>query len=420
MTPKGTASHHAAALQSRRGTIYVLVLSIAGLLAAISVGAGAYTSAETRRTREAEASGVARAAAQSAIEATVGMIQADPTGADWKPLAELADFAATRSLGNAAVSVGIASSDGTTPLTEWTESVHIDAFARHGGWQHGLRATLEPVVTNLEALGHPIVVGGNLRVNGTSLTGEGIAVTNGVIQASSADIHIGTLASGTTGSTFHVAPTIRPEPMTLPDSSVISLYLARATIIEISQLTGNRLEKVVLSSGSNPFGSTNASGIYAVRCDGQHLRISDLRVHGTLILIEPGHNTIITGHVFFEQRATNQPVFLVDGSISIETDSYDFSEEDQGINLNPTGSPFRGVTDTDTTDFYPSVFEGIVYVSGDVESSDLTTIEGSLIVGGNMTITGPMSVRPFTPDAPVDGMTGVARWRLLGLERITQ
>jgi hypothetical protein len=37
-----------------------------------------------------------------------------------------------------------------------------------------------------------------------------------------------------------------------------------------------------------------------------------------------------------------------------------------------------------------------------------------------MTITGPMSVRPFTPDAPVDGMTGVARWRLLGLERITQ
>jgi hypothetical protein len=61
-----------------------------------------------------------------------------------------------------------------------------------------------------------------------------------------------------------------------------------------------------------------------------------------------------------------------------------------------------------------------VYVSGDVDSSEFPTIEGSLIVGGNMTITGPMSVRPFTPDAPVDGMTGVARWRLLGLERITR
>jgi hypothetical protein len=420
MTREKKASHRAAAPQSRRGTIYVLVLSIAGLLAAISVGAGAYTSAETRRTREAEASGVARAAAQSALEATVGMIQADPTGADWKPRAELADFAARRSLGNAAVSVGIASSDGATRLTDWTGSVHLDAFAWHDGWQHGLRATLEPVVTNLEALGHPLVVGGNLKVTGTSLSGQGVAVTNGVIEATSAQIGIGTQASGTTGSTFVITPTIRPEPMNLPDSSVISSYLARATTIEIAQISGRNLERVVLSSGSNPFGSTNASGIYAVRCGGQDLTIRNLRVLGTLILIEPGAGTTITGRVFFEQRATNQPVLLVDGSITIQTESNDLSEATITTNLNPTGSPFRTVTDADTTDFYPSVFEGIVYVRGNVASSASTTIEGSLIAGGTVTVTGPMSVRPFAPDALVDGMTGVARWRLLGLERITR
>lgn len=410
----------AARSHTRRGTIYVLVLSIAGLLAAIAVGAGAYTTAETRRAREMEASGVATAAAQSALEATVGMIQADRTGEDWKPRAGLAGFDDRRSLGDAAVSVGVSSSDGTTPLTDWSGSVYIEAVAWHRGWEHRLRATLEPVVANLAALGHPLVVGGNITVTGTTLAGQGVAITNGAIEGISAQVGLEVHAATATGSTFAITPTIRTEPIALPDPSIISAYVARATVIEISQLAGRTMQNVVLSSGRNPYGATNASGIYAIRCNGQNVKIRNVRVVGTLILINAGSGSEIADRVFFEQAATNQPVLLVDGSIQIQTESNDLSEASIATNLNSTGAPFRGATDSDTTDFYPSIFEGIVYVSGNVASSGSTTIEGSLIVGGTVTITGPVSVRPFAPAALVDGMTEVARWRLLGIERLTR
>jgi hypothetical protein len=402
----------------RRGTIYVLVLSLAGLLAVIAVGAGAYTSAESRLLRESEARGVAVAAAHSALEAAVAMVQADPTGADWRPRADQADFAARRSLDAAAVSVSLQSSDLTTRLVDWDGSIIIDSTAWYSGWRHGLRATLEPVVANLGALSYPLVVGGDLKVTGTSLTGSGVVLVNGTVEASSAQIGLAVHASSTTGSTFSTTPVIRAKALPLPGPDLIPDYVARATPIEISQLPSRVLEKVVLSSARNPFGSTNADGIYTIRCAGQDVTIRNVRVIGTLILENPGPGSIITGRVCFEQAAANQPVLLVDGSISMQTESGDLSEATITTNLNPSGAPFRGVTDSDTTDFYASVFEGIVYIRSNLTSTGSATFEGSLIVGGTASTTSPLVVRYFAPQGLVPSMTTTASWRLLDLERI--
>lgn len=402
----------------RRGTIYVLVLSLAGLLGAIAVGAGVYTSAQNRLLRESEARGVAVAAAHSALESTVAIVQADPTGTSWRARADDVEFAARRALEGAAVSVSVRASDLSTRLVDWDGSIIIDSTAWYGGWRHGLRATLEPVVANLGALSYAAVVGGDLKVTGTSLSGSGVVVANGTVEGSSAQINLAVHAAATTGSTFNVTPVLRAQPVTLPAPSLIADYVARATPIDISQLPSRTLEKVVLSGGRNPFGATNAAGIYTIRCAGQDVTIRNVRVVGTLILENPGPGSIITGRVFFEQAASNQPVLLVDGSISLQTESNDLSEATITTNLNPSGAPFRGVTDSDTTDLYASVFEGIVYVRSNLSSSGNATFEGSLIVGGTLATTGPLVVRSFDPQGLVPSMTTTASWRLLDLERV--
>ena len=69
---------------------------------------------------------------------------------------------------------------------------------------------------------------------------------------------------------------------------------------------------MVLSAGLNPCGSktTNPAGIYVIDCNGQDLRITNARIHGTLIVVDVGQVYLQNG---FHLQATypNYPVLLV-------------------------------------------------------------------------------------------------------------
>jgi hypothetical protein len=151
------------------------------------------------------------------------------------------------------------------------------------------------------------------------------------------------------------------------------------------------LEQKLLSPSSNPFGPTNANGIYVLDCGGKDVIIADSRIVGTLVLKHAGGNSAIQGSINWQAAIANYPALLTDSSIEIALDSTALSEATLGVNFNPPGSAYPyagGTTNTTATDSYPSQITGIVYSSTDMDFSGATTILGQITVGGKTNISG--------------------------------
>src|SRR5205085_1993061 len=102
-------------------------------------------------------------------------------------------------------------------------------------------------------------------------------------------------------------------------------------------------------------------------------------------LLNPRNDSYFDNEVLMEPAVANYPVLLVKGSIIFQYDTTLLRENAYGGNFNPPGTPYNGVSNNNQTDTYPSILNGLVYVSGDlnVKSADLA-IAGPLIVGGNL------------------------------------
>jgi len=151
------------------------------------------------------------------------------------------------------------------------------------------------------------------------------------------------------------------------------------------------LEHRLLSPSSNPFGPTNANGIYVLDCGGKDVIIADSRIVGTLMLKHAGGNSAIQGSINWQPAIANYPALLTDSKIEIALDSTALSEATVAVNFNPPGSPYPyagGTANTTATDTYPSQITGIVYSSNDMDFSGATTILGQVTVGGRTSISG--------------------------------
>jgi hypothetical protein len=414
---------HAAPLQTfarRRGTAYLLVVSSAALLAAAAVGASEILGARSRERVSMGEGDQARAAAQAGLEVACELLRKDPGGSTWRQRADdnqLTQNAPT--LGGATYSLRISPESGTPKLVGSFAPIVVESRADLGGWTHRLRATFDPTLGNNPALSYPLVVGNTLNIIGGA-SGAGTIVCNSTARAHTASVSLPLLAASRVGTTFDGGFTMLTTPFVLPPETVVDEYAARGTRILLGQLVSNQLRRVVLSAGQNPFGAPNAEGIYVIDCMNQDVSVTQVRVLGTLVLLRPGPNTAIRDQTFFEAAKPEQPVLLVGGSIGFATSAGDLSESFIGVNLNPAGAAHHGTTDADTSDFYPSMFEGIVYVNGDLKSSGFTTVEGSLIVRGSAEFTERVVLRAFPPDRPVTGMSEASGWRLRSVDRPTR
>jgi hypothetical protein len=152
------------------------------------------------------------------------------------------------------------------------------------------------------------------------------------------------------------------------------------------------MENILLSPASNPFGPTSPIGMYVLNCGGQVFRLRNVRVVGTLIVLQPGPGSRIEQSVHIEPAAPVEPSLLIDGSIAIALSDADVAETVAGTSLNPPGTPYEGSADTDTADAYPSRIAGLVYVSGDLAISGRTVCRDTVVVGGEVSVTGVLSI----------------------------
>jgi hypothetical protein len=159
-------------------------------------------------------------------------------------------------------------------------------------------------------------------------------------------------------------------------------------------VSGRYIFRRVLSRSFNPFGASNAQGIYWINCGGQKITIERSRIAATLLLVNPGPgSSIANGPIHWTPAVAGYPALLIDADdpaaadFAIRASTWPLSETDQGTNFNPAHTPhsdFSPSSDGDTNDIYESMIQGLIAVEGDLAYYGTPLVRGQVLVGGNI------------------------------------
>lgn len=203
------------------------------------------------------------------------------------------------------------------------------------------------------------------------------------------------------GSTYSGPNKAGAPARTMPDpNSVFEYYIENGTNININALptvSGVRsVRQRVLSPTANPFGATNPEGIYVIDCMGQAISFTQNRIVGTLVILNPlgSAGSFYDEQNFHVPAISNFPAILVKGDFAFKTNATALTET-IGVNFNPAGTPYpypSGIADIDTTDSYPNQVEGLIYVSGNLQTQSSPNL-GQVVVQGSIShISGSLSL----------------------------
>jgi hypothetical protein len=118
----------------------------------------------------------------------------------------------------------------------------------------------------------------------------------------------------------------------------------------------------------------------------------------------------------WEPPAANYPSLMVAGDLDMKYDGGSpLNEASLGVNFNPASSPYLGASDTDSSDIYPGVIKGLVYVTGGLTVSRPAVVEGAIVVGGscNMTDTLNLTYSPPNRNNPPPGFSSGSGMRIV-------
>ena len=402
----------------RRGSIYPAVLAYASLVTIIGLSALLALRSQ-RRASEGEIDfSQARLHAHSAIEMGMWVIENNPA---WRTTFPNGMWVENRSIGTGTYTLeGVDPNDGDLADSNLHPLV-LTGTAVQGPARHKTQVRLEPGIQPLGCIGVSLHAGANLTFDSAILRSDQTISANGRVDSINssivADVEAVTTINGTgyTGTT-----TTGIEPRSMPTSAAFDFYLDRGTLIAVFDMpiSGSRvrLEKVVLSPASNPYAAeTNPTGIYLIDCQGLDMEIRFCRIVGTLVLLNPGPDSIVKQSVNWEPAVKNYPALLVRGALAISLDPADLSEAATGVNFNPPGTPDEDDEDTDLDDTYSSKIKGLVYVAGDLTASLFNTFEGVVVVGGTLNATGDLDLdyKSVYFDDPPPGFFEVSRMRVV-------
>ncbi len=378
----------------RRGTIYVVTLSFGLLLSVIALGAISAARSYNRGQDRLNDAMEARGYALSATEVARRLITND---SNWRNDYSNGSWISSQAIGSGTMSVQVVNPNGALNNAD-NDPVVVTGTGVKGTARQMLSVTLVANTTPISCLGVGVYCGGGgtfnaATVGGTSTIGAGgtLTLTNTAFNGNPFEAP----AIVPAGCTGMGAQTILSTGRTLPSGSALSYYTSHGTAISYASLpSGGTIQQCVLSPSSNPFGSqTNPQGIYVIDCAGQNIKIQNARIVGTLVLLNTGSTSIIQGSVNMAPAVANFPTLLISGPMQFAYTSAALNESTAG-NLNPPGTPYNGVANTTATDTYPSVIQGLVYVSGNAAFSSVgsATMRGGLVVAGTLNVQGTFNM----------------------------
>jgi hypothetical protein len=369
--------------RSRRGSVYLALLICSMIVTVIGLSALSVTRIRQRTVQSDVGLAEARLHARSALELGLLWINTTP---NWRTKYPNGDWVVKQPIGGGTFTLnGVDPVDGNL-ANSTSDPVVLTGTGEEGNARFMLQVRMQPQPGPIDALKSGLVANGQITVSsGRTLTIDyGPVTTNSLLQIDGAVIG-DVQAAAVAGSGLITDPvTSEPATVAMPTSTVVSDYAAKGvTILKSGTISG-----FVLGPGVNPWGATNADGVYVIDTQGSDLTIQDARVSGTLVIKAAGRKVTLRDAVFFKSVRSDYPALIVEGNLDINLDSSlsVLSEPVLGINLNPIGAPLDGLFNNSTTDTYPKEIDGLVHVLGTLNMLKDATVKGAIICEGTVTI----------------------------------
>lgn len=382
----------------RRGSIYALVLGTVAIAVAMVVGGLELSQIAAR------AAGVrgdilgARHLAMSAVDQALQVLRSD---ANWRTTyAAGAVTLPVPSPAKTSMSAVLSDPDGNLG-DDLRDDAFLTATGVRGDARQVVRVELCPTPRPCGALYSAIHSGGTIGI-GPSILADAKITSAGQVRGFGGSVSAPVQATTIVGGNFLRTTTVGNPGLSMPDATVFATWKARGTAIALP--VSKRIEKAVLAPGFSSYGAANARGIYYVDCAGSDVTVRNVRVYGTLVLLNAGPNTTVTQAVVME-APPGQPALLVQGALDLNVTTANLSELTHLTNFNPIGSGVPGGTNLLPTDTFPSGVCGVVYASGTGMLRGSTKLHGSFIAVTGVGIDDAPTVThdPSQLDNPPDG-----------------
>jgi hypothetical protein len=392
----------------RRGSVYVFVLGAAMLIATTGILATTLQSARLVRQRSMDATVSVDAEHAAAVEYAIETFENDPSGSAWRPFSRLV-VNAPAMLGTSGTSHVLSltdPADDNLRTVNLVDDVRLRVESTVGASKRATQLTFGFTQTPLSALSNALIResehNGTITVIGTIATAASLPVRDAAYDANA---QTGVTPAQLSAAILAMNSTVSGEVQE-PSSELFAYYRSIGTLITLS--TATTYDEVLFSPTSNPAGTgLNARGIYVIDCANKRLMLSESRVLGTLVIINPHRTSRIGPKVSMSPASADLPTLLVDGEMFFDLEDDDLREWDADRNFNPSGAPYLGETDSDESDRYPSRIRGLTYVSVKAKIGQNSAFEGVLWVNGgvHVSMSRTLTVRWAPLTAPIPGFT---------------
>ena len=376
----------------RRGTIYVVALGVGLLVAVISLGALAAVRSFARAGDRTNDMTEARSYALSATEVGRRLIAADP---NWRNDYTNGTWITSQPLGAGSFSLKVVNPNGALNNVD-DDPINLTGIGTKGSATQMLTVTLVANPTALSSLGVGFSAAGASSFSSATIQGISTISSGSTLTASGTKFNgnnLEALAIVATGCIGLGSQTILAAARTFPSSSALSYYTSHGTPIAFASLGGgNTLQNLLLSPANNPYGQPDPQGIYVIDCANQAIHVKNMRLVGTLVLLNVPSGSTVEQSINMAPAVANYPTLLVNGTIQFVQTNTPLSESSLAVNFNPPGTPYGGVSNSTMTDSYPSQIVGLSFISGNLSCNGNVVCSGNLVVGGTLSVQGSLSV----------------------------
>lgn len=387
-----TASTHARVIRHRRGSAYVTVLGICILVSIAGAGAMMVARVQARNAELSTQAVQARQVAAAMIEAGIAIIHREN---NWRTARSEGQWVHTTLPGGGSARLTARSPSNDLNASD-IEPIILEGECAIGGATQRASAMVEMRSRSMTSLDVSMAAGGLVTLTAATFkTRNEVITSNTGFVSTLSDLDVIVESAGTIiGTNYRRATTSGATPREIPGSEAFDWYIRNGVPLSTSILTPNllswRLSDVLLSPNNNPVGPTHPQGVYVLDCGGRTVVISNVRVVGTLVLLNPGLGSALEGAALFEPAVAGYPVLMVRGGFDLRATRSSISEKNAGVNFNPTGSPLpypSGSTNSKNDDSHSPGIHGLVFISGSTDIGGDFRIS-NLVIGGAVTSTG--------------------------------